>query len=643
MSPSPFLPRPLRASRMLGLLAAGSVAVVVLAIIGVVLARRFSPNPAPAAQAPSSFSSPYRNTHAEVRYVGDQACASCHGQIADSYHRHPMARDLSLVADLSDQEDLGTEAHNPFTKFGFELRVRRRGAEETHEVTARDAQGREVLRHEGAVVFAIGSGTRGRSYVINRDGYLFQSPLSWFAQAQTWDLSPGFSRSLLAGLPVEARCLFCHCNHAEPVPDTVNRYERPLQNASAIGCERCHGPGELHVARRERGDDPDGPDDTIVNPARLPPALREAVCQQCHLTTRYRLVRRGREPFAFRPGLPLQEYWSAFVKPARLADDYQSASRVEQMASSRCFQASQGALGCISCHDPHSRPSPAESVAFYRGRCLHCHEQKGCGVAPALRKEKSREDSCIVCHMPRSGSRKAVHVSDTDHRIRRRPARPAPPEEKVLQPGEPLLVPFHRGLPGPSEEEVVRDLGVALVQVADDTPSLREHASLLALPLLEAAVHRWPDDAIAWQAKGKGLGYLGHRHAALADLESALAIAPRNEAALRDAAVLAGDLGNGEAASRYWRRALAVDPWSVSGHAQLADLLARGGDWPGALAACRDALRVDPTHLDARALLVACLIRTSNKEQARAEFATLMALKPPKQAELQQWFAEQMR
>jgi len=79
----------------------------------------------------------------------------------------------------------------------------------------------------------------------------------------------------------------------------------------------------------------------------------------------------------------------------------------------------------------------------------------------------------------------------------------------------------------------------------------------------------------------------------------------------------------------------------VSGHAQLADLLVRRGDWPAALSACRAALGVDPTHLDARALLVACLIRTGNKEQARAEFATLMALKPPKQAELEQWFAEQ--
>ena len=51
MSPSPFLPRPLRASRMLGLFLAGSLAVVVLAIIGMTLARRFSTSPAPAAQA----------------------------------------------------------------------------------------------------------------------------------------------------------------------------------------------------------------------------------------------------------------------------------------------------------------------------------------------------------------------------------------------------------------------------------------------------------------------------------------------------------------------------------------------------------------------------------------------------------------
>ena len=54
----------------------------------------------------------------------------------------------------------------------------------------------------------------------------------------------------------DPKCLFCHCNAVEPVADTLNRYRPPLFRGHAIGCERCHGPGELHVG--------DGSGETIV-------------------------------------------------------------------------------------------------------------------------------------------------------------------------------------------------------------------------------------------------------------------------------------------------------------------------------------------------------------------------------------------
>src|SRR5260370_1455425 len=77
----------------------------------------------------------------------------------------------------------------------------------------------------------------------------------------------------------------CHARTAERVEHAESRYHEPLfRQGSAIGCERCHGPGELHVHRREDSAWMGGGfDETIVNPGRLEPALREAVCQQCHL------------------------------------------------------------------------------------------------------------------------------------------------------------------------------------------------------------------------------------------------------------------------------------------------------------------------------------------------------------------------
>ena len=71
---------------------------------------------------------------------------------------------------------------------------------------------------------------------------------------------------------------------------TLNRYRPPVFQGHEIGCERCHGPGELHVAHPEIIG---GRDMTIVNPASLAPSLRDAVCEQCHLQGEKRVLRRG--------------------------------------------------------------------------------------------------------------------------------------------------------------------------------------------------------------------------------------------------------------------------------------------------------------------------------------------------------------
>ena len=110
-------------------------------------------------------------------------------------------------------------------------------------------------------------GGRGSAYLIERDGYLFESPITWYPQERKWDLSPGYEKSNVHfDRPIQPDCLFCHANRVEPVAGSVNRYRRPIFQDLGIGCERCHGPGALHVL------DPvtvDGRDMTIVNPARL--------------------------------------------------------------------------------------------------------------------------------------------------------------------------------------------------------------------------------------------------------------------------------------------------------------------------------------------------------------------------------------
>src|SRR5437016_924792 len=81
-----------------------------------------------------------------------------------------------------------------------------------HRRSHLDAAGRAIYEQDTEVHFAIGSGTRGSSFLSERDGYLFQSLISWYTEKGVWDLSPGAAMMSSAGRHVDGACLFCHAN-----------------------------------------------------------------------------------------------------------------------------------------------------------------------------------------------------------------------------------------------------------------------------------------------------------------------------------------------------------------------------------------------------------------------------------------------
>jgi hypothetical protein len=585
----------------------------------------------------TAFTTPYRNARPGVQYVGDAACAECHADIAEAYRRHPMGRSLAPAGRAPGPE----KADGRFEKFGWRFSVERRGGRVFHKEARPGPGGQALAEVEAEVHFALGSGARGRSFLINRGGYVFQSPLSWFTQKKAWDLSPGFTEQVHFERPVQPLCLFCHADQVNPVEHTLNRFHEPLfPRGLAIGCERCHGPGELHVAARRGGDVPDTPDYTIVNPRHLEAPLRESVCQQCHLQGAERVLRRGRQLFDYRPGLPLHHFWSVFVRPG--AGD-KAVGQVEQMYASRCFQKSGGRLGCISCHDPHRLPEPAAKADYYCRRCLECHGEADCTrPAPARRKEEPQA-SCITCHMPRFASSDIAHTAVTDHRIPRRPG-PVAGRPPGAGPGESPLVHFHADRTDPDDSEVTRDLGVALIEQAwKAPPAPAARLARLALPLLEDAGRAGPEDVPAWEGQGAALQMLGRPEDAMAAFQSALARAPRRERTLTGAALLAERMRLRDAAVAYWERALAVNPWSAHAHGRLARLLGERGEWGRALKECQAMLRLHPGGIQTRTFLVLSYLRTGDKRRAQEEFERVLGMDPPHQEELRRWFAEQAR
>jgi Tetratricopeptide repeat/Cytochrome c554 and c-prime len=572
------------------------------------------------------------NARAGVRYVGDAACTRCHEEIAKAYRQHPMGRSILPIKEAPAEVRGGPTERTLFSDQGFDYSLLNQGGRTIHRETRRDRTGKVIGQVEGEVRYVLGSGSHARAFLIERDDYLFQSPITWYSQEDRWGLAPSYEKRVgRFERQVSPACLTCHANQVEHVEGTEGRYRPPTFRGHSVGCERCHGPGELHLAEPTLSP---GEPPRIVNPAHLAPALREAVCQQCHLLGVSEIVRYGRELADYRPGLPLHDFVTVFVRSLPKQNDHPNADHVEQLHQSQCFRQSQGALGCISCHDPHELPPAGTKVAYYRERCLTCHRDKGCALPRLVRLEVSPEDSCIECHMPRAGTSNVAHLATTHHGIvRRRQSafqRSAPPSDPP--PGQPSLVPFHRELMSEAELRATsRDLGVAL---RGEGPRYAAEA----LPLLQQAHKDHPDDILAWESMGFALWGLGRKAEALGVFESVLKQSPNRESTLVSAAQLAGALDQVDRAVALWRRSIAVDPWRSDYHADLAEQLVRLEDWPAAIAAASQALKLSPANRTARIALIAATFRSGFPDKARALLDTLLAFDPPDREELVRWY-----
>jgi predicted CXXCH cytochrome family protein len=591
-----------------------------------------------------SYAGPFLNVRPDVHYVGDDRCADCHAKIAESYHKHPMGRSLTPIAQLAPTQSYGPAQHNPFEALGSSFLVERHGDAVFQRQTKFDPAGLPIYENVLDVHYAIGSGVHGYSYLTDQGGYVFQTPISWFEAKQIWDLSPQFSVDYLTGRPILPDCLFCHANRTRPVTGTTNHYEEPLFQGYSIGCERCHGPGELHVQNPGQNS-ADSFDRTIVNPARLEPALRDAVCEQCHLEGVARIVRLGRDAYDFRPGQPLEDFLAVFIKNTAGGVDRRAVNHVEQMEQSGCFRGgtARERIGCISCHDPHTFVGPEERDAVYRAACLKCHEGKrpGCSVPVAERRKTSPDDSCIQCHMPSYATSDVVHTASTDHRIPRRPGpADAPDAPEKPKPGDPFpAVLFHFDRVNADTPDYRRDLGMALAHVSEQDGVPRAETAAL----LDEAVRNFPNDASAWEQRGELALLMKRPEEGLRAFEACLALAPEREMALEGAAQTAQALGKSDLAVSYWRRVVAVNPWNGFTHGGYANLLAFRQEWAEAQVQARDWVRMAPENRDARKLWIRCLLKTGDKAAAEKELKTLKALQPGFDRELDFWFTKQQR
>jgi len=383
-------------------------------------------------------------TGAAPGYVDDRACASCHHAIYESYQEVGMAKSFyrprpeNAIEDFENNR-LHHTASNRYYEMYWEddkLVFRRFMAEE---------DGTPYNLYEQEVDWIMGSGHTSRVYLFRTPaGELYQLPIAWYSQTQSWGMAPGFDRPDHLGLirRVRRECMFCH-NAYPDVPEGSDGYAAPhlfpAELPEGIGCQRCHGPGAEH-ARLAMADEVDfkAVAASIVDPGELTPELRDSVCFGCHLQPSVALpgVRRfGRDDYSFRPGEPLSDYLVTIeIEERRRArwERFEINHHPYRLRQSVCYLESEpGVLSCLTCHDPH-RKVPAEKRAeHYRTACLGCHQLDAL-TAKVGDDETAHTESgdCVACHMPRTRTQDVVQVVMTDHLIQRKPG------------GEELLAPL---------------------------------------------------------------------------------------------------------------------------------------------------------------------------------------------------------
>ncbi len=606
-----------------------------------------------ASPAGPSAAANFRNTDPQVQYVGAENCRDCHQALYASHTQTGMGRAFYPMSPDVVVEDFTVNNEVYVENTGIRYRMFERDGTYWQRQYVLDSLGNELVGTEREMVWVVGSNNHSRSYLTVIEGKTFQAPICWYPQTEHWDLCPGFEfKNEHFGREVAPDCLFCHNGKMELEAGTRNKFKTPFPHG--IGCERCHGPGELHVDHWQTGAQPTGEvDDTIVNPRRLPKKERIEVCFQCHLgdaraTARVGIF--GRDIDEFRPGMQLNEVALAFTYEQPTQVDFGLSSQADRLLLSKCYTESDGAIECLTCHDPHltvyheDRPQN-----HFRNKCLGCHDVSAC-PAPDDRRAATKPlaDDCLQCHMRKAEPDDQRFTEFTDHWIRRN----IDFEEQDHRTNYKIRGMVAGDLERFSKGEQLYYRGRAAFLLAQDAPRSR-HAELWddAEEQFRKAIDIGYEHQDVWFFLGKTLTFQGRSSDAISCYEKALEFDADHHDALFALAgeqlklgdpvkalapldhILANDSDDVMSLAEYGRaltaigrkpeavallqRAVELEPWDPTLQLNLGMSLAMVGRFDEAAQAGRRAVELDPERLQSWSLFYNAMREAGNLEESR--------------------------
>lgn len=378
----------------------------------------------------------YAGLSDSAEYVGMQTCSGCHANVHSTFIHTGMGLSFDHASKTKSSANFSNHplVYDKYKDFYYtpywdhdSLKFKE------FRLEGRDT----VYQRVQTVKYIVGSGQHTNSHMWESNGYLFQAPMTFYTQKGKWDLPPGFENgnnsrfNRIIGL----ECMSCHNGYPTFVEGSENKFSL-VKNG--IDCERCHGPGSIHVKEKSMGmliDTSKYIDYSIVNPAKLPIDLQFDVCQRCHIQGNA-ILNEGKSFFDFKPGMHLSDVMNVFMPVYEgRSQEHIMASHAERLKLSKCYietmkkvdasmtdknrplKPYKDALTCITCHNPHVSVKNTNSNIF-NAVCVNCHKSNEQKVCSADKNMLAKENNnCVSCHMQLSGAIDIPHVGVHDHKI----------------------------------------------------------------------------------------------------------------------------------------------------------------------------------------------------------------------------------
>lgn len=384
----------------------------------------------------------YLNHSDSAKYVGINTCKLCHQDIYNTFIKTGMGKSFDVASKTKSSGDYHNSIiHDKIGDFYYKAFWQN----DSLRFLEYRLQGRDTIyKRLETVNYIVGSGQHTNSHIQSVNGYLNQMPMTFYTQKKQWDLPPGFEDGHNSRFmrKIGLECMSCHNNYPEFVLGSENKFTTVPEG---INCERCHGPGSVHVEQRQTGSRIDTSkyiDYSIVNPAKLSIDAQFDICQRCHLQGNT-ILKEEKSFYDFKPGMKLSDYMTVFLPKYKNADDeFIMASHADRLKQSKCFVKSlekatspvlrtppskgenqklkpyKDAMTCVTCHNPHVSVRETNPNVF-NDACNSCHNENGKSKINCSKKGITKISNCVSCHMPKSGSIDIPHVTVHDHYIRK--------------------------------------------------------------------------------------------------------------------------------------------------------------------------------------------------------------------------------